>query len=150
MTYRIQEISSLSVEEWVNLKASLYALENREFYCGDCLSKYEGRVASEEMSKKARDLKGCFGLKDRQLHHIERKIYFYTCIGNFFRESVLHWLDMFRAFDKGVMPYQGNLMDQPNKVIEIFRVIESYKQDKMVTDQKREQGRQRVTKGGRR
>ena len=43
-------------------------------------------------------------------------------------------ITMHNQFEKGIMPYPGGLMDQPNKIIEAFDVINSYKQAKLVKE----------------
>jgi hypothetical protein len=41
---------------------------------------------------------------------------------------------MYQAYEKGVMPFGGDLMNQPVKVIEIFDLVEAYKNDKIKRD----------------
>lgn len=51
----------------------------------------------------------------------------------------------FDIYDKhGVLPYPGSLSEQPNKIIEIFNVLSSLKQERdqrTLEDQQREQKR---------
>lgn len=34
------------------------------------------------------------------------------------------FIDLYYNYQRGVMPYDGSLMDQPSKVIEVFNIID--------------------------
>lgn len=129
------------------------AIDNREFYCDDCLSKYSTRKDAKEITQKSRDMKGCFGVKKTAMHKIvtdggKSGIQFSTCIGNFFDLTVLSLLEMQRQYEKGILPFKGSLAEQPNKVIEAFGVIEKYKYDKAERERQLRQLKERGKRGG--
>jgi hypothetical protein len=142
-------ISRLTNQDYIAIRSTLHALDNRDFYCDDCLSKYEGRRDADEMSKRARELKGCETVKNSVIHTVssltgKESILFRTCIGNFFDHSVIPLLEMEKQYQKGVLPYPGSLSEQPYKIIEAFRVIEHYRYEKLERDRKaREQKEKR-------
>jgi hypothetical protein len=98
------------------------------------------------MTELARVNKGCFSVGERVLHSISREINFKTCIGNFFEQDVLGWLEMHSKYESGMLPFSGSLMDQPNKAIEIFRIIGKYKQDRMIEEN--EKAKVKAKRGG--
>lgn len=68
---------------------------------------------------------------------------FRTCIGNFFNEEALGWIEAQEKFEQGVMPFPGSYMEQPSKVLDVFRVIKNFKIEKEIEQIKK-------TKNGRR
>lgn len=101
------------------------------------------------MTQAMRINKGCFGISDRRLHHIDNEIYFKTCIGNFFSSWVLHYLELFSRFSAGMLPFPGAISEQPSKVMEIFRVIETYRNQKILKEQQAEKLKRKVKAHGR-
>jgi hypothetical protein len=127
---QIQAISGVTFKEWVELKATLHAIEDNRFNCQKCLSQYQGRPDGEQMLAKARANKGCQELKTQPIHKIGNEISFRTCIGNFVRPQVYGYLEAFRRYEQGVMPYSGGLFEQPAKIIDVFGVISMHQAEK--------------------
>jgi hypothetical protein len=144
LTAYATRISSLTVGEWVELRATLHAVDNRKYQCTECLGQYSGRSDAAIMTEKVRKLNGCSEIKNETIHHINREILFSTCIGNFFSTSAVQWLSTHAHFERGTMPYPGALMDQPNKALEIFRVIERHKFERAEAERAAEQRKARV------
>ena len=57
LLYRVGELSGISGEEFVNIKATLHSIENEEYQCGKCKAK--------DTTGRRRELKGCFEPKAR-------------------------------------------------------------------------------------
>ena len=97
------------------------------------------------MTEKLRLSKGCYGGSENVLHKLDKnQILFRSCVGNFFSDVVVRWLEMYHAYEKGVLPYPGCYSEQPNKIIEVFQVFEKHKHDKLereYTNKKRERQR---------
>lgn len=111
-------------KEWVKLKATLHALDNSEFQCGPCLAKYRTRPQQFEF-------KGCKDIKQGKLFSIDDKIHFRNCIGNHFDHSAVHWIQCHAQYEKGFLPFPGSLLEQPNKVMEVFHVISAHNADRV-------------------
>lgn len=137
----------------MEILSTLTAIDEKKFYCEKCLSKYSGRADYETMTQKSRDLKGCFGVKPNPIHAIplsadgSEAIRFSTCIGNFFSGTILSFSEMQRQYEKGVLPFPGSLLQQPNKIIEIFGVISKYKMDRVERDRKAKDAEDRRKRG---
>lgn len=118
---QVEDISSVTISDYVRIRTAFYTLENSEFNCGECLHKYRTRPQQFE-------IKGCRDVKATPIHHIDHEIIFRTCIGNLASQTVGYWFRAADAFDKGVMPFSGSYFDQPNKAIEVIDLIRSLKQ----------------------
>lgn len=122
------EISTLNETEQIGLRSTLHAMDNQNFICSTCLGQYANMPGGESRTKMNRRYKACETIEDRVVHQIVQDgmlLSYNTCIGNFFSTGAVMWVEAFRKFDKGIMPYQGGYMEQPNKAIDIFRIIES-------------------------
>lgn len=133
----MERISSLTALEWIELKATLKAIEDKKYNCSECLKQYQGRKDRVEMLEKVRNSKGCKTLQADYIHQIDDEIFFKGCIGNFFRIQMARYLEMARMYDKGVLPFAGSLGEQPAKIIEIFRIIEQHRTRQMAREQER-------------
>ena len=127
MTTKIMEISSLSRLEQVETLSTLAALTNKEFSCSHCLNKYAKRSNAKEIETQYRDNKGCYGVKHYPIISFDtQKTKLFTCPGNFFSRAVVGWYEMHRHIEKGIQTFDGGIGDQPNKLIELYRIFETH------------------------
>lgn len=134
----MSDLSNLTDLEYIQLKATLHSLDNKQYKCSECLTQYSSRPDHKEMTERSRKIKGCFDISDRVLLGLDNgEIKFKTCIGNFFCQNVLNYLQMYEGYTRGILPFGGALADQPAKIFQVFNVIESYKHDKMKEEDKR-------------
>jgi hypothetical protein len=146
LTAKIQEISTLGILEWVQVKSTLLATKNPTYSCSSCLSKYNYRSDSEMMTAKERGIKACEEVRKEPFFNIDRQIYFKTCPGNFVTQSVLHWMGVHESFRKGIMPYAGGFLDQPNKALDLFKMFDAFYAEQALERMKK----QAASKGKRR
>ena len=119
----------------------MHAAHNEEFQCHKCVSKYKGHPSAELMSKRYREQKGCFGVGDRITQRMAEKDWnmeYRTCIGNVYAPVAMTYYEMHTQYEKGNLPFPGSLGDQPAKIMDIFRVINHYKADKMEKELKKQ------------
>lgn len=114
----------------MEIKATLYALDNRHFICGECLNTYRGRLDEEPMIERLRQSKACRDVRPTPIHTINREINFSTCIGNFFSSQIAQWYEPYRQYQNGILPFPGSMSEQPNKVIELFRLFGAHEAEK--------------------
>lgn len=82
----------------------------------------------KRMSQEIRDKnKGCSTVLEKPFSSWNDDIKYKTCPVNFYDQSVVTYIDLFRQFDKGLLPFTGGLLEQPNKIMEIFNLIETLK-----------------------
>jgi hypothetical protein len=84
-----------------------------------------------EQAHKYRESKGCFAPRPMVVHKIG-DLHFKSCIGNFFDYSVISLMDAHDKLDKGILPFEGSYMDQPAKVMDIFKIIHNHKQEQII------------------
>ena len=82
------------------------------------------------MTAALRKSKACEETKETALHAIGTDIGFKTCIGNYYSQWLFPWIEAYQMYQKGVLPFPGSMSEQPNKVIELFRVIDSHQSEK--------------------
>lgn len=110
----------------------MYGIDNRRFNCIDCLKSHRKHQNGEAMRQKERDAKFCKTEAASYVHKIKDNIFFKSCIGNYYSQSVIMMMNAYLYFDQqGVLPFPGSLMEQPNKAIEVFNVMSQIKTDKM-------------------
>ncbi len=68
-----------------------------------------------------RKSKGCFDTHTKQ--YLIQNIRYNKCIGNFV-VPIDYLVEAFSLYEKGVLPFEGNIGDQPNKIMEVFQLIE--------------------------
>lgn len=84
------------------------------------------------MREKIRANNACRTQSQKEIHKIKNRIFFKSCIGNYYSHSVIPLLKVWAHFEqRGIMPYDGALLDQPNKIIEVFDVMTEIKADKI-------------------
>jgi len=71
-----------------------------------------------------------------------KEIKYRTCPGNFYDLSLPHLLALHKQYENGVLPYPGSLMDQPNKILEVFDVIEEYKRARMLEEAEKQKAKE--------
>jgi hypothetical protein len=130
LNYKIDEISSITTEDYIKLKGTLYDLANRDFICSECVTKFKGRTDEKEMLRKTKTTRNCETVSTPsmlfQVYDLKSK----RCPGNLFSREVVFHYELFQKFKLGILPFQGSLSDQPNKIIEIFKIIEEWEIDR--------------------
>lgn len=88
-------------------------------------AKVTSKRAIEEGRAK-RTSKGCFDYTSKS-YKIENVVY-NSCIGNY-TVNIGFYIEAFAKYKLGLLPYDGNLGEQPNKLLEIFNIME-FRKDK--------------------
>lgn len=76
----------------------------------------------QRKSDRKRQSKGCYKLGVKA--YLFDSIKFSKCPGNYTKE-IEYYLEAFSLYEKGMLPFKGNLGEQPNKIVEIFNIISS-------------------------
>ena len=139
----ILNCSQLSNGEIASLQAHLWYLLNPKVY--NCQKQHEDyltrnpKVSKEEMIEYFRDSKGCFGGKDKtfkKMYGAKQRITglviggieYTTCLCNHNNSLINLYMTFYDLYEKfGVMPFEGPIADQPNKIIEVFNIIQATK-----------------------
>ena len=132
VSHIITEISETSAYEQVCLVAAIEAIYEESYNCDKCLKKYD-----DEQNLRMREIKRCF---TPGKNGVEKSVFsFYKCVGNYATSWAYSVIDMFMKYDKhGMLPHSGSIGEQPYKVIQLFQIIESLRDDKSKKDEKSE------------
>lgn len=81
-----------------------------------------------------RSSKGCFDFTTRTflLDNVKYK----SCVGNFTLDGLGYYYEVYLNYEKGLLPYEGNLSRQPNKIMEVIQIIDDIKKEKIKANQK--------------
>ncbi len=91
--------------------------------------------------------KGCV-LPSQTKYHVDN-LKFNRCIGNFYSQSGAMLIDFYYKYKEGVMPYEGALMDQPAKIIDVFNIIDGLIKNKTEDLRKKEASKLKGKRNGR-
>lgn len=127
VSYQIEEVSSPTFSERALLLASIEAkVEPEKFDCATCITQYGTSEKLQGKTQAKRKSKGCFDYKTKGYRLDQFK--YTNCIGNH-TVPIDYIMDAFTLYEKGQLPFEGTLGDQPNKIIEIFDIIYRRRQD---------------------
>lgn len=123
-------MSTLTHKDLSEIYSTLYVLENRDFDCNQCQARFISRPDGEAMLAKVKAVRNCTKIGQ----HVGQtftpgpyQVNYRKCVGNYFSQSALNWIEAYGVYDKGVMPMPGSFMDQPNKAIECLKTIGLYR-----------------------
>lgn len=133
----IINLSSMSYEDDLKLRATYYYYTHDKFQCDSKIDKHaellisrkkvEPQTAYEQAEKLIRTSNGCEVIRDKSLYVIDG-YEFFTCVCNFKHNDFNYLTTLFDAFDsKGVMPFEGAYADQPAKIVDIFQTLKQLK-----------------------
>ena len=125
----------LNEYEMVETYASLEAINSPEFDCETCLKPLHNGDISEEIMTQRLKIKACENITPR-IRYKFGNVSYYKCAGNYTSRIVLHILDLYSSYERGFLPYEGALVDQPYKIIQLFQLIGNFKAEKQKQHEK--------------
>jgi len=75
-----------------------------------------------DKTQRKRKSKGCSDFTSHS-YRVGNIIYS-TCVGNFVKEAGF-LIEAFSLYEKGMLPFKGDLGGQPNKIMEVFNIIQN-------------------------
>lgn len=109
------------------------SLEPKKFDCATCIMQYGKSERMIKKSERNRQTKGCFDLKTKS-YRLEN-IRYNNCVGNHVTD-VGYLMEAFVMYEKGHLPFQGTIGEQPNKIMEIFDLIYRRRADYLKRNEK--------------
>lgn len=77
-------------------------------------------------AERNRRSKGCFDYTTKTF--LVENAKYYSCIGNFVK-PIDYLVESFVQYEKGIMPFEGGILEQPNKIIEVFNIISQLRKE---------------------
>ena len=116
------------------LKTTVEILYNESYQCGKCVKKMSEAVRERN--------KNCTG-KSKVKRQFE-EFSFSVCPGNFYNDGYANLLDHHRMFRKGILAYEGGLLDQPPKYLSVMNLLESMVSEKELERIKKQSKKKRA------
>lgn len=117
----IIRLNTLTEFETLQVTASIWSIFDEKWNCYKCMTSRHF-----EAYKK---VKGCVSTPKTNYQVEGFKIN--KCLGNFTSREVYSYFEMFKMYERGIMPFGGAMVDQPAKVIDLFNMIEQLKAEKI-------------------
>lgn len=127
---QIYKTNWIQPNEYISLVSTFWAINDKEYNCSFCKKKFSQSVRDTR--------KACSVIRDKPVlsyGEMSYEIKYYKCPTNFYNPALAMLIDNFRHFRNGVLPYQGGLMDQPCKIVDIYNLVESLTNE-LANDQK--------------
>lgn len=126
-------ISEVEPTEYIQIVASWEYLKRSKQY--SCEEKHLSLTGEKLEAFKNRN--GCGHRVTPQPRQTVGIVNFHSCFCDHLLPSMNHFLWMHQQFtDKGVLPYPGSLTDQPNRIMEVFKLIDQLKHELELENQK--------------
>jgi hypothetical protein len=140
---KIQELSALSLAEYINIVGHYNKITLKKEIDPRLLQ----RGFTQEQLKAVRD-----SMEKLPSEIISLNLHFKTNLEKFRSEEFNYLVTLYDAYHRhGVLPYSGSLSEQPNKIIEIFNVLDSLRQErenKLLDEHKRNQENKKKRNNG--
>lgn len=118
------DISTLSLSEEALIKATYYYYTEKQFKCKIREREEAERAGGIEKARlRIQTANGCNVISKEPKYQIDR-FNFHTCFCNFIYPDFNYFSMLYGQYEKGNLPYPGSMSEQPNKVIEIFNVLD--------------------------
>lgn len=126
----------ISLYEEATIRASLEVMQNPKFQCPSKESDLETRYSLDSRA----DVKiqhaltahalinSCDEYQDKVVHTLDRFGY-NSCLCNYSYSLIYYFSILLENYEKGNLPFEGSISDQPSRVIDIIYLIQALKQE---------------------
>lgn len=118
----IEQASTLNQYEYITLVATIESRFKDNFNCFKCVTQYGKKDKNVKKTLVKRKSQGCFDFTSKS--YAVENIRFRSCVGNY-TSNIDFISQAFSLYEKGLLPFKGDLGDQPNKIMEVFSLIET-------------------------
>lgn len=132
------DISSLTNYDVALLRGSWLALTNEEYQCEKHYEKLALRADADVVIPYERKKKGC-GVYSEEPRVTVDGFNYHMCLCHkgFHHPNFGTLVLMHEAYEKGILPFEGPLVDQPAKIIDIFNILNSFNLERQQELQKK-------------
>lgn len=152
---KIKEISTLTDNDYYELVSTFITFSQPKYRCSDCKLKYknddvkrekylENMACSYYANKPRHEYNPDFNNKDNP------KIKYKNCIGNHYHGGWGMFINFISKYNEGSLPFEGGLMEQPAKFVDVMNLVHNLISEKEQEDQKRQQSIERSRQHGKR
>jgi len=124
-------------------------LTEPKYRCGDCKRKY--RSDGDKWTKHRMHM-ACNYFADKPRHEYRPdgcnignpKILYTKCVGNYYNGFWADIINYYPQYEKGLLPFEGSLMNQPAKFVEVMSLVHN-----LVSEKETEKAKQAKNNGTR-
>lgn len=136
------EISSISDMEYVKIVSSFLTMAEPRFKCNICKKKYIREPKKQELLFKQNACKDEMPmpvLKYTPTHTMSgyTPILYNRCPANFSDFGYMEIINLYSHYAKGIMPYDGGLLNQPAKFVEVMELVHNLIEEKQFEQQEK-------------
>jgi len=124
----IKSISTLSSKDYAEICSAFITLTEPKYRCADCKKKYSCDAAKWS---KHREHMACNYYASKSRHFYmpsfnndgNPRVNFTKCIGNYYNAFWANLINYHPKYEKGLLPFDGSLMNQPAKFVEVMALV---------------------------
>lgn len=113
--------------ETLQITASVWSIFDSRWNCFNC--------ANQRNFEQLKKVKGC--ISTPKANYTVEGFKLNKCLGNFTSREVYGYFELNKLFEKGIMPFEGAVSEQPAKLIDLFNMIEQLKNEKQLEASKK-------------
>ena len=149
----IKSISTITNKDYAEICSAFVTLTEPKYRCNDCKRKY----SSDPIKwKKHREHMACNYNAEKPRHFYRPdynnkgnpKVNYTKCIGNYYGSFWANLINYHPSYDKGLLPFEGSLMNQPAKFVEVMDLVHNLIREK--DNEKEQQAKLHGTRQGKR
>ena len=137
MVRSIQDISSLTQDDVIDITSTFVTMTNPTYRCSDCV-KYKYKHEPERRKKHEQNML-CKETSSSPRHYYKpkygNKIEYFTCIGNVTSQYWASFITLNEKYQQGQYLMGETYFDQPNKFVELMNLVDNL----VVEDQRQKQ-----------
>ncbi len=130
------QLSGVTDSDYLELLTGFEILSEKKWKCEACIK------TTDAATRKA--VKGCEGGKQFGIRSGAVEVFrLDRCLGNYYTPAVGFWFRAYRMYQNGIMPFEGAMMDQPAKALDVFGVFEGLEYEKQEAARKNAERKQK-------
>ena len=142
----IMNISGANTTDYVLINANIRAIFNDNYHCDEYKNTLKARNSNRgedfinERIKAYVDSRGCEKPVSHRVDRVEN-IEFSRCLCSLKHPYMSQIMSLLYQYEKGVMPFEGSMMEQPAQVIELLDIARVAKDREMMIRQESKNGK---------
>jgi hypothetical protein len=126
----------LTRRDYIEIVSTYNVMTNQEFDCSKCKVKYP---RDKDRQHKHQERKGCFSTYPKPIQryrgeqgtpmHTATKINYMRCPAQIYSAYWASFINLQINYENGIMPFSGNSLDQPAKIVEAFNLIHNLREE---------------------
>ena len=149
----IKSISTVTMKDYSEICSAFITLTEPKYRCGDCKRRYSSDPYKwgkhrEHMACNYTTEKPRHSYKPAHVNQGNPSVMYNKCIGNYYGAFWSNLINYYPQYEKGLLPFEGSLMNQPSKFVEVMELVHNLIREK--DNEKEQQAKRNGTRQGKR